>query len=67
MIALLLALAVTLAPAAGPDEEVTPPQYSDVWAWCGARFPGQPDMVKACRWGAYEMTPTTPAPTEWRA
>lgn len=66
MIALLVALVVAMAPAAEAPQNVAPPEYSDVWAWCGQRFPNQPEMVKACRWGAYEMTPT-PAPTEWRA
>lgn len=66
MIALLMALTVALAPAT-PDE-VTPPDYAGTYTWCGDRFPGQPDLAEACRWGAYEMTPaTTQLPTEWRA
>jgi hypothetical protein len=66
MIALLVALALTLAPApAEPPADVAPPDYADVWSWCGARFPTDPNLAEACRWGAFEMTPTTT--TEWRA
>jgi hypothetical protein len=68
MIALLMALTVALAPAGGaPAQEVTPPQYADVWGWCGGRFPADPNLQEACRWGAFEMTPATIQPTEWSA
>lgn len=61
MIAVLVALMCAIAPAAAP-QDVAPPAYSDVWEWCGHRFPNQPNLQEACRWGAYEMTPT-----EWKA
>jgi hypothetical protein len=69
MIALLIALTVALSPAtpATPDE-VTPPDYAGTWEWCGDRFPEDPNLAEACRWGAFEMTPATIQPTtEWRA
>lgn len=68
MIALMMALALALAPAAAEPHQPAPPDYADTWTWCGGRFPNRPDLAEACRWGAFEMTPATTQPiTEWRA
>ncbi len=65
MMTLLVAVVLAFAaPAAVP----TPGgQYAGTWAWCGDRFPGQPELQEACRWGAFEMLPGAPVETEWRA
>lgn len=67
MIALLMALTAALTPAPPAPPEVTPPDYAEVWAWCGDRYPANPELADACRWGAAEMSPATQPTTEWRA
>jgi hypothetical protein len=46
--------------------EVTPPDYAGAWFWCGERFPDNPELAEACRWGAFQMAPNQPT-AEWRA
>lgn len=67
---MILTMIVMLSPGTDTvQQELTPDgeRYGATWQWCGERFPGQDDLQAACRWGAYEMLPATPEPTEWRA
>ena len=68
MIPLLLALMVAVIPAGEPDPAPNVGnQYAEAWAWCEVQYPGNIEMQDACRWGAFEMIPTTTVQAEWRA